>query len=406
MAKILLIDDDAVARGLLAAVLGDAGHECVESAESTWVMVRARSEHPDLIMINPLMLGINAYEFVRRVRQDEALGTTPVLFHSASREESELRVLADACGVSKVISGSVEAQQILEVIHASLLDKSAGRLRARAARAGQILGGRLPDAEEWFDENERLIQAQKLETIGWLAGGVAHNLNNILSVILGNATRIQETEGLPPSVADSVHQIALAAEQASVLARQILKLDRRHQRQPGDLDLDEALDETLTVLKRVLGRDNEISADRPVTGPSFAAIRGGKETILVVEDQPLLRSIVRKILERYGYRVLAAESATGALDVWKDFRADVRLLLTDLVLPNGMSGRDLAARLSAESASLKVIYTSGLSAGEYEPEPALKEGVNFLQKPYDLRKLCQVVRSILDSTGEHNAEGL
>ncbi|MFO1476836.1 MAG: response regulator [Verrucomicrobiota bacterium] len=103
------------------------------------------------------------------------------------------------------------------------------------------------------------------------------------------------------------------------------------------------------------------------------------------------------MLKRLGYRVLDAASGVSAIEVWKKHKRDIRLLLTDMVMPDGMSGRELAQRLLKENPKLKVIYTSGYSpeiAGKNFP---LREGVNFLPKPYKTAHLAETVRTCLDS---------
>ena len=126
------------------------------------------------------------------------------------------------------------------------------------------------------------------------------------------------------------------------------------------------------------------------------AVRGGKETILLVEDEPPLRMLVRSVLERYGYRVLEAVSGVAALTVWQQHQNEIQLLLTDMVMPHGVSGRELARRLLIEKPALKVIYSSGYSLAVVGTDMVLQEGLNFLQKPYHPRKLAQAVRDCLD----------
>jgi PAS domain S-box-containing protein len=121
----------------------------------------------------------------------------------------------------------------------------------------------------------------------------------------------------------------------------------------------------------------------------------GNETILVVEDEATLRVLVASLLERYGYAVRHARSGVSALEIWARERERIDLLLTDLVLPEGMSGSDLAERLRRDRPELAVIYTSGHGAhlAQYEH---LVEGVDLLPKPYDPIKLAQTVRNQLD----------
>jgi two-component system cell cycle sensor histidine kinase/response regulator CckA len=124
----------------------------------------------------------------------------------------------------------------------------------------------------------------------------------------------------------------------------------------------------------------------------------GTETIFVVEDEDALRNLVVGLLEKCGYTVIAARSGAHALELWPSIKARVSLLLTDLVMPGGVTGRELAQRLRDESPTLRVLYTSGYTAtqaGEGEP---LVEGQNFLQKPYQPDRLAHFVREVLDRT--------
>jgi CheY-like chemotaxis protein len=124
--------------------------------------------------------------------------------------------------------------------------------------------------------------------------------------------------------------------------------------------------------------------------------RGGSETILLVEDEPMVRRLARTALERSGYTVLEAPSGVEAIEIWNERRADIRLLMTDLVMPGGVSGRDLAARLQADEPNLRVLFTSGYSAEIAGRDPPLVDGQNFVQKPYRLAKLLEIVRRRLD----------
>jgi len=142
------------------------------------------------------------------------------------------------------------------------------------------------------------------------------------------------------------------------------------------------------------------SAPKGVTKPvekSQDPLPGGGETILVVEDEPALRALVTQMLSRFGYRVLSAASGVSALQVWNEHGSEIELLLTDMVMPDGMTGRQLAERLQRERPELGVIFTSGYSAEAVDRDAAaLVDGVNFLQKPYEARKLAVTLRSFLD----------
>ncbi len=132
------------------------------------------------------------------------------------------------------------------------------------------------------------------------------------------------------------------------------------------------------------------------TVDSGPGAKGGTETILVVEDEIPLRVLVRSILERLGYNVIEAPSGVAALGLWHHQKDQIQLLLTDMIMPHGLSGRELAKRLLAERPDLKVIYSSGYSHAVMEADVVLQEGLNFLQKPYHPRKLAAAVRTCLD----------
>jgi two-component system cell cycle sensor histidine kinase/response regulator CckA len=118
-----------------------------------------------------------------------------------------------------------------------------------------------------------------------------------------------------------------------------------------------------------------------------------KKTIFVVEDEPTLRALVRKVLERGGYEVIESSSGLTALELWSTTNPHVDLLLTDMVMPDGISGLQLAEKLKAQNPSLKVIFTTGYSSELMGKDLQIKEGVNFLQKPYPPQKLLQTVRN-------------
>jgi PAS domain S-box-containing protein len=124
--------------------------------------------------------------------------------------------------------------------------------------------------------------------------------------------------------------------------------------------------------------------------------RGGSETILLVEDEEPVREMVRCFLEARGYHVLEAESGVRALEVWAGEAPKVDLLLTDLVMPGGLNGRELAGVLRAERPQLRVVYMSGYSAEVLGREFVVQPGVDFLQKPFDPDRLAGMVRESLD----------
>jgi CheY-like chemotaxis protein len=105
------------------------------------------------------------------------------------------------------------------------------------------------------------------------------------------------------------------------------------------------------------------------------------------------------VLRKYGYRVLSAGDGIEAIEIWRDHKDEIALLLTDLVMPNNINGRELAEKLCAERPNLKVIFTSGYSADIVGRDFKLEPELNFLQKPYHPQTLALTVRRCLDGKG-------
>ena len=129
---------------------------------------------------------------------------------------------------------------------------------------------------------------------------------------------------------------------------------------------------------------------------TVAAPHGGTETILLVEDEPGVRLLTRTVLERGGYRVVEAANGADGLRAWVESGGQVDLVLTDVVMPDGMSGRELADRLQKGRPQLRVIFTSGYSTDFAGRELALKDGQSFLQKPSTPKEILEAVRRSLD----------
>jgi PAS domain S-box-containing protein len=384
----------------------------------------------------------------------------------------------------------------------------------------------------------QLRQAQKMEAIGQLAAGVAHDFNNILTVIQGHAGLMQQKLDSSSPQAKPLEQITKAAARAATLIRQLLMFSRKQVMQFRHLDLNDTLRNAIKMLERLVGehvqidfrpqspipaihadssmveqiamnlavnardampnggrlsiatsletirrapipmdpetrngeyicltfRDTGMGMDtqvlsrifepffttkavgkgtglglstvfgivrqhqgwlevesKPDQGTTFriyfpasqqpaektelvvdTALRSGRETILVAEDEDTLREMVVQVLKIQGYTVLEAASGRHALEVWEHANRPVDLLLTDMVMPGGIMGSELAERLSGQSPRLKVIYTSGYSPGMAGKDASLLEGRNFLPKPYSVGKLAQFVRECLDASSKRN----
>ncbi len=380
---------------------------------------------------------------------------------------------------------------------------------------------------------EQLRQSQKMEAIGQLAGGVAHDFNNILTIILGHATLLTLTPLDQRSLA-SATQIKSASERAASLTRQLLAFGRKQIVNPRPIDLNSVVGNLTEMLARLLGEDiilklnfnpepATVEADvsmmeqilmnlsvnsrdamprggvlslgisacevdvehtkqfadaRPGsficlahtdtgagippenvarifepffttkelgkgTGLGLATVYGivkqhkgwievdselekgttfriylptttataaansvpdkapvrapdGHETILVVEDERDLREIITRTLIRHGYRVFQAIDGNNALQIWSEYKDNIDLVFTDVIMPGGVNGRELAERLLREKPNLKVIYSTGYSADALGRDFRLDPELNYLQKPYQPDDLARIIRRRLD----------
>jgi PAS domain S-box-containing protein len=131
------------------------------------------------------------------------------------------------------------------------------------------------------------------------------------------------------------------------------------------------------------------------TARTTAQARDGKETILLVEDEPAVRELTRMVLSKRGYSVIEAMNPADAERLASRHGAEIHLLLTDVVMP-GMSGHELAKRLTAQHRNLRVLYMSGYTYNVIAEDGTLEEGLSFLQKPFTPQVLAQKVRETLD----------
>jgi len=157
-------------------------------------------------------------------------------------------------------------------------------------------------------------------------------------------------------------------------------------------------------VESAVGRGTTFRVFLPAAEPPAAAkpqtaqpkLRGGAEAILLVEDDPQMRRMVRLTLRRFGYEILEAADGDEALQLWALHGPRVSLLFTDMIMPGGMSGLDLARRLRESKPDLKVLISSGYAPDLLQQEGGLPAGVTFLAKPYDPKSLAETVRERLD----------
>ena len=384
--------------------------------------------------------------------------------------------------------------------------------------------------EERVQLEAQLHHAQKMDSVGRLAGGVAHDFNNMLGVILGHTEFALEQVDPASSLKEDLEQVRKAAVRSAALTRQLLAFARKQATAPAVLGVNDRVEEILAMLRRLLGEniqlarlaaadvwpvymdasqldqiltnlcvnardaistvgtltietanftvDAEYSAShlgavpgdyvrltvrddgcgideetlshifepffttKPVnegTGLGLATVHGivmqnkgsidvesepghgttftillprhhgiagpaverraeatgpGHETILIVEDEPALLSLTRRMLERMGYAVLTAGTPAEAMRQAEQHGRKIHLLLSDVVMPE-MSGPDLARNLMSRHPHLKLVFMSGYPAN-VNAQRGLLENSNFLQKPFSRADLVAKVREALD----------
>ncbi len=151
-----------------------------------------------------------------------------------------------------------------------------------------------------------------------------------------------------------------------------------------------------TTFRVYLPVDQSDAGELPEKSPLKSLARGS-ETLLVVEDESGIRTLLEKSLSALGYEVLVAKTGPEALKLFAARKKDISLVLTDMVMPGGMTGTELGALLHKEKPSLHLIYSSGYSDAHVSGSLNLTAGVNFLAKPYSTVGLSEIIRRTLDT---------
>jgi PAS domain S-box-containing protein len=380
---------------------------------------------------------------------------------------------------------------------------------------------------------EQLILAQKMESVGRLAGGVAHDFNNMLSVILGNVELAMNVLSSDDPVLKRLKVVSDAAKRSAALTQQLLAFARRQPVSPKVLDLNQTVEEMLKMVRHLIGEDIElvwqpacnlpsvnmdpsqldqllvnlcVNARDAISGtgtivvdtqnaviartistayskippgkyvvltvrdngcgmgketlshlfepffttkgqgkgtglglatvygivtqnngfidviselgkqtifmiylPSFTTpsdesddsgeqvdLCHGNETILLVEDEPMLIDLTKDMLVQLGYTVLTAISPIEAIRLNKEYLEQIDLLITDVIMPE-MNGRDLARAVTSCCPEVKVLFISGYTADVIAHHGVLDKNVHFLQKPITSEALAGKVREVLES---------
>jgi CheY-like chemotaxis protein len=229
--------------------------------------------------------------------------------------------------------------------------------------------------------SETESRSHSLEEANKTASFVAHELNNLLTVIQINTEFLLESTSENPESAEELEEIQRASKRASILARQLLASSRLEPFDPGvaEAALSKKAARTPTAKSRAVG------ADKP---PRTA------ESILLVEDEAAVRSLAKKILVQKGYRVLEASDGAIALRLAAGHVGEIDLVLTDVAMPN-LGGRGMVEELKELSPGMRVLFMSGYPKEEIFPDKETARNIPYLQKPFTSETLFSEVRAAL-----------
>jgi PAS domain S-box-containing protein len=257
-AHVLLADDNADMRDYLRHLL-EISYEVTAVADGRQALAAASRERPDLILADVMMPHVDGFALLRQLRADPVLREVPVIVLSA-RAGEEAKVEGLRMGADDYLVKPFNARELLARVATNI---ELARTRAESAAALRQLNETLEQrvAAEVADRmkaEEALRQAQKMEAIGQLTGGVAHDFNNLLQVVLGSLESLKRRIAGPvqPSVSDIVRSVDNAvrgAERAASLTQRLLAFARRQPLDPRPIDVNRLLTGMSELLRRTLG---------------------------------------------------------------------------------------------------------------------------------------------------------
>jgi PAS domain S-box-containing protein len=464
------------------------------------------------------VVGTSCFDYVPADSRDRVRQAIEHVFETRGLDEYEVEGPPDEQGIRSWVSVRVGPLIERDTVVAATLCATDVTYRKQAERARARL-------------EEQLAQAQKMESVGQLAGGVAHDFNNLLTVILSLVDLSQEAQP-SPELREFLDGIRAAALRGSALTQELLAFARKKIVQPEDVDLGATLTRLAPMMRRLVGEhipvDLALAGDlwtvrvdagslervimnlvvnardampnggrlrletasfelkpsaldshpeltqgryalmsvidtgtgmtpevrahlfepfyttkppgsgsglglamchgivtqaggkislttEPGRGTSFhvylptspdarsasvppvrvRSSSSGNETLLLVEDEPMILRVARRALEKLGYRVFGARDGVEGLEVAATISGTIDLLVTDVVMPR-LGGRELAQKLLELRPRTKVLYTSGYAENAIAFHGVLSDGVNFIQKPYSPSSLAERVREVLD----------
>jgi CheY-like chemotaxis protein len=297
--------------------------------------------------------------------------------------------------------------------------------------------------EERLQIQAQLQHAQKMESVGRLAGGVAHDFNNMLTVIIGYTQTAMGQVDPGGKLHKNLQGVLKAARRSADLTKQLLAFARKQIIDPRVLDLNHTVETMnnlfepffttkdvgqgtglgLATIYGIVKQNNGFIKvySEPGHGttfhiylPSHAEKMGKKpggkpkdipagngETILIVEDEKTILEMLTAMLQDINYTILAAPTPGKAMALAQKHAGKIHLLLTDVVMPE-MNGRDLAAQLASLYPELKFLFMSGYTANVIAHQGVLDEGVQFIQKPFSMKDIAVKIQNILEGADDND----
>jgi len=275
---------------------------------------------------------------------------------------------------------------------ATVLDGKLGRARADPGQIEQVLMNLAVNARDAMPRGGRLTLETANVDLGVTYARSRPGVEPGPHVMLA----VSDTgRGIPPEILDHIFEPFFTTKEEGKGTGLGLATVHGIVKQSGGHIFVYSEAEHGTTFKIYLPRLEEAVTAMEATPPVEAELPRGSETILLVEDEASLRSLVRECLEVSGYTVVEARHAAHALEIAEVHPAPLHLLMTDVVMP-GMSGRELAERLAASHAETRVLYMSGYTDDAVVLHGVLAADVAFLQKPFTTDALARAVREVLD----------
>lgn len=317
IATILIVDDSDANRDLIAAILGAEGHRMLEARDGLDGLSVALGEKPDLIIADILMPTMNGFEFVSTLRERPDTTLIPVIFYSAMFQDVEMQSLSRACGVSRLLSKPAQPEQVLRLVHEALVSPDPAGPPISPTESGievvKVLNkklfqknGELLDLNAQLDQRvsertcelelanqllrleiekrekleRKLRQIERLDAVGKLAAGLAHNFNNLLAVIRGQSESLLAHSGEWES-GRKLESINRAVEHGMNLTFQLLAFSGQRTLGTEVLNFNKTLSSLEKLLQVTLGDNIDLEIHSETELAAIEANPGQLEQVLV-----------------------------------------------------------------------------------------------------------------------------